>query len=161
MGALLLLALQVGAPVITASADRDSVSVGEEIKLTVTVAASGKEPVQVDVPAFDGFDLVERTEHSQISGGAAPRRITEVVLTLRAARSGTWLLGPIVARQGTTEIRTDGPEIEVAEGGAAALLALNQRVRELVARAPPPKPGTVGLSVMLSSDLYGDRKSVV
>ncbi len=163
VAALLLLALQGDAPAITASADHDSASVGEEIKLTITVAASGKAPVQVDVPAFDGFDLIERTEHSQISGGAAPRRITEVVLTLRAARAGTWLLGPIVARQGTTEIRTDGPEIEVAEGGAAALLALNQRVRELVARAPPPKPGTVGLSVMLSSDSVrvGEQVDVV
>lgn len=151
-GALLLLWLQGQSPVITASADRDSATVGEQIKLTVTVAASGRAPVQVDVPAFDGFDLVERKEHSQVAGGAAPRRITEVVLTLRATRAGTWLLGPIVARQGATEVRTDGPEIEVAEGGAAALLALNQRVRELVARAPPPRPGAVGLSILLSSD---------
>ncbi len=160
---LLLVQGQTQAPAITASADRDSVSVGEELALTITVAASGSEPVQVDVPAFDGFDLVKRTEHTQLSGGAAPRRITEVVLTLKAVRAGTWLLGPIIARQGYAEVRDDGPEIEVAEGGAAALLAFNQRVRELVARAPPPKPGSVGLSVLLSSDTVrvGEQVDVV
>jgi hypothetical protein len=54
--------------------------------------------------------------------------------------------------------------VEVQENAAAGMLALNPRLRDLVARAPPPRQaGQVGLSVILSQDsvLVGQQVDVL
>lgn len=156
--------LQQDVPRLTASVDRDKVNVGEEVVLALAVSAAGTDPVRVEVPDFAGFVVVGRAERTSVSTGAVARRTTEVELTLRARTAGRHVLGPLVARQGDREVRLAGPEVEVTESGAAALLALNPRIRDILSRAPPPpRPGQVALSVLLSSDTVavGEQVDVV
>ncbi len=164
MTALLLLALlQAQDPVLQVSVDRDRVNVGDEVVLTVVATSHGLAAVRVELPALDGFTLLSRGERTQVGIGADPVRELTYELRLRAVRAGTWQLGPVRATQGTTVVTADGPEVEVTESPAAGLLALNPRVRDLVARAPPPKPGKVTLAVLVSQDSVrvGEQVDVV
>lgn len=162
MSALLLLALlQAPAPTVTVTTDRTRMAVGEELVLTVTVVGAAAPPIRIELPSFPGFVVVSRAERSDLS--SVVRSLT-LEVRLRATRAGNVGLGPVRVVQGDAEVLADGPDVEVQESAASGLLALNPRLRTLVARAPPPRRGgAVGLAVLLSDDtvLVGQQVDVL
>jgi hypothetical protein len=165
MLALLLLQLQQGPGLtLTATVDRPRLNVGEEVVLTIVAGGRTADAVQFDLPAFSGFSLVSRSESSEVTLGLERARVSTLELRLRAVRAGSYAFGPIRAQQGTTQMSIDGPDVDVTENAAAGMVALNPRVRDLVARAPPPRPGSgASVQVVLSRDtvLVGEQVDVL
>jgi hypothetical protein len=150
LGLLLLLQLQAPAPSLSAEVDRTRLAVGEELTLTIAASGAGSSPIRLELPSFDGFATTSRAEQSSVLPGA---RSVVLELRLRALRAGGFALGPLRAVQGGADVMIDGPDVDVQESAVRALLALNPRLRDLVARAPlPRRPGQVGLVVVLSAD---------
>ncbi|MFL5519544.1 MAG: BatD family protein [Gemmatimonadales bacterium] len=157
----LLVLLQLQAPTLTATVSRDRIGVNDEIEFVVTATGSPGEAIRISLPPLTGFNVIERAERADVLPG-----LRSVVLTLRlkATRAGSYGLGPIRAIQGQLEASIDGPDVDVQENAAAGMLALNPRLRDLVARAPPPRrSGQVGLTVLLSQDsvLVGQQIDVL
>ena len=117
----LLLLLQVQAPVLAAEVNRDRIGVNDVIELTITATGAPDEPIRIDLPPLTGFNVIERTERSDVLPGL---RSTVLSLRLRATRAGSYGLGPIRAVQGQLETSIDGPDVEVQENAAAGMLAL-------------------------------------
>ena len=164
MLALLLLLQQSPGLTLTAAVDRPRLNVGEEVVLTIVAGGRTADAVQFDLPAFSGFALISRSESSEVSLGVERARLSTLELRLRAVRAGSYAFGPIRVQQGTTQASIDGPDVEVTENAAAGMVALNPRVRDLVARAPPPRPGSgASVQVVLSRDtvLVGEQVDVL
>jgi hypothetical protein len=157
---LLLQLVQDPGLVLNASVDKARLTVGEEVVLTVVAGGLTADAVDIALPDFAGFTVVSRTERSDVTLGVSRSRVVTLELRLRALKAGNYAFGPIRAQQGQAAGSIDGPDIEVTESAAAGMLALNPRVRELVARAPPPRAaGRVGLSVEVTRDtvLVGEQ----
>lgn len=164
MLALLLLLQQGTGLTLTAAVDRPRLNVGEEVVLTIVAGGKTADAVQFDLPAFSGFALVSRSEVSEVTMGVERARISTLELRLRAVRAGSYAFGPIRVQQGTVQASIDGPDVEVTENAAAGMVALNPRVRDLVARAPPPKAGSgASVQVVMSGDtvLVGEQVDVL
>ncbi len=164
MLALLLLLQQGPAVTLTATVDRPRLNVGEEVVLTIVAGGYTADAVQFDLPAFSGFALMSRSETSEVNLGVERARVTTLELRLRAVRAGSYAFGPIRVQQGANQASIDGPDVEVTENAAAGMVALNPRVRDLVARAPPPKSGSgASVQVVLSRDtvLVGEQVDVL
>ncbi len=164
MLALLLLLQQGPGLTLTATVDRPRLNVGEEVVLTIVAGGRTADAVQWDLPAFSGFALMSRSEASEVTLGVERARISTLELRLRAVRAGSYAFGPIRAQQGTIQASIDGPDVEVTENAAAGMVALNPRVRDLVARAPPPKAGSgASVQVVLSRDtvMVGEQVDVL
>ena len=163
---MLLAALQgqSGPPRVEASIDRNRVEVGEEFTYTVHASAESTEPMEVLLAPLTGFEIVSRSEATQVTAGAAPSRTTTVSVQLRALRPGTWLLAPAVARQGSLSGESDRLRITVLTGSTSGATALSPRVRALLERARPPTPDQpVAVSLLLSdqSVRVGEQVDVV
>ena len=164
MLALLLLLHQGPGLTLTATVDRPRLNVGEDVVLTIVAGGRTADAVQFDLPAFSGFALISRSESSEVTLGVERARISTLELRLRAVRAGSYAFGPIRVQQGTTQATIDGPDVEVTENAAAGMVALNPRVRDLVARAPPPPVGSgASVQVVLSRDsvLVGEQVDVL
>ncbi len=164
MLALLLLLQQGPGLTLTATVDRPRLNVGEDVVLTIVGGGRTADAVQFDLPAFSGFALISRSESSEVTFGVERARITTLELRLRAVRAGSYAFGPIRIQQGTAQASIDGPDVEVTENAAAGMVALNPRVRDLVARAPPPRTGSgASVQVVLSRDtvLVGEQVDVL
>ena len=164
MLALLLLLQQGPGMTLTAAVDRPRLNVGEEVVLTIVAGGRTADAVQFDLPAFSGFALISRSESSEVSLGVERARISTLELRLRAVRAGSYAFGPIRVQQGTIQASIDGPDVEVTENAAAGMVALNPRVRDLVARAPPPRAGSgATVQVVMSRDtvLVGEQVDVL
>lgn len=164
MLALLLLLQQAPGLTLTAAVDRPRLNVGEEVVLTIVAGGRTADAVQFDLPAFSGFALISRSESSEVSLGVERARISTLELRLRAVRAGSYAFGPIRVQQGTIQASIDGPDVEVTENAAAGMVALNPRVRDLVARAPPPRAGSgASVQVVMSRDtvLVGEQVDVL
>ena len=100
-------ALEIGA-----SVDRQTVSRGDTVVLTIRVTARGNEPVRILNPALVGLELVETRESSrvQLVAGVA-QRVTERVARLVAATSGRASVGGLRAEQGSRAV--EAPSITV------------------------------------------------
>ena len=162
---VLLLLLQQGPGLaLTATVDRPRLNVGEEVVLTIVAGGRTADAVQFDLPAFSGFALISRSETSEVTMGVERARVSTLELQLRAVRAGSYAFGPIRVQQGTSQASIDGPDVEVTENAAAGMVALNPRVRDLVARAPPPRQGSgASVQVVLSRDtvLVGEQVDVL
>ena len=165
IGALAFLLLQAAAPpVVRVTVDRDRVTVGEEIVLSVRAVSRSQEPMQVTMPPLDGFEIVARSERTEVSLAGAASRATTLEIRLRALRTGTWRLGPVTARQGSAVGRAPEIPVSVVAGGTAAAVGISPRLQALIERAPPPRrPGEAALTLVLSSDtvFIGDQVDVV
>lgn len=164
MLALLLLLQQAPGMTLTATVDRPRLNVGEEVVLTIVAGGRTADAVQFDLPPFSGFALISRGESSEVTVGVERARVSTLELRLRAVRAGSYAFGPIRVQQGATQASIDGPDVEVTENAAAGMVALNPRVRDLVARAPPPKAGSgASVQVVLSRDtvLVGEQVDVL
>lgn len=167
VGSVLLLAfgLQAQPPQITASVDRYTLAVGEELLLTIRASTrSDVPPLQIQVPYLDGFELISRSERTEVAFDPAPKRTTVVQIRLRASRIGILALGPTYALQGPHRVEAGEIEVEVVDAKGATAAALNPRVARVLNRGPPRNlNGEVGLLVRLSSNtvFVGEQVDVV
>ena len=161
---LALLLLQSG-PSLSASVDRDRVAVGDEVVLSVRAVSHSLEPLQVTLAPMNGFEIIGRSEQTEVSMTNGPSRTTTLEVQLRALRPGVWALGPVRARQGQEILQTGALKVTVAAGpGTSTATTLSPRVRRVLERAPPPsRPGKAAVSVLTSDDTVyvGEQVDVV
>jgi hypothetical protein len=162
---LLALLLLQGGPSLTASVDRDQVAVGDEVVLSVRAVSHSVEPLQVTLAPMNGFEIIGRSEQTEVSMTNGPSRTTTLEVQLRALRPGVWALGPVRARQGQQILQTGALKVTVATGpGTSTATTLSPRVRRVLERAPPPsRPGKAAVSVLASADTVyvGEQVDVV
>ncbi|MGE0353008.1 MAG: hypothetical protein AB7I33_03550 [Gemmatimonadales bacterium] len=155
---LLLLAAQQQAPKLSAdmSVDRDRISVGEEVILTIRARGTARVPIQINLPPIGGLELEARSERSEVAAPPSLVRTTILEWRLRGSTPGKWRIGPARVRQGSATVEADPIEVEVVgqPGVTASSPAptTNPRVERMLARASPPSTGEkASVSILLSS----------
>jgi len=166
VGALLLaVGMQAEPPRISASVDRATLAVGEELILTIrTSTRSDIPPLYVQVPMLDGFELISRSERTEVAFDPTPLRSSVIQIRLRATRVGFLTIGSAFALQGPHRVETGDIEVEVIDAKGAVAATLNPRVARVLNRGPPRGlGGKVALQVLLSSDtvLVGEQVDMV
>lgn len=149
---LSLLLLQAQGPEVRISADRQHLSVGDELTVEITATSRSLAPMQVQVPTLIGFELAGRSERTEVSQFGGANRTTTLELRLHALRPGRWTIGPVRAVQGSTSVLAGPLAIQVDEQPAAQQVATNPMLRRLLERAlPPSRPGDPAVSLVVSS----------
>jgi hypothetical protein len=163
VASLLLFTLLQGAPELHVSIDQDHVSVGEEILFTVRAVSHSSEPMDLSVAPLNGFEIISRSERTEVSFGAGPTRTTVLEIRLRAVRPGRWQIGPARAAQGREVTEAAAIVVDVQPNAAAAAPALNPRLKTLLERAPPPPRGKAAVALVVSADSVsvGEQVDVV
>ncbi|NNG15818.1 MAG: hypothetical protein HKM89_04995 [Gemmatimonadales bacterium] len=166
-GVLLMVASlqQSPPPQMSASVDRYTLALGEELLLTIRATTrSDIPPLAVQVPYLDGFELISRSERTEVAFDPDPTRSTVIHIRLRPTRVGLVTIGSAVALQGPHRVETGEIEVEVVDAAGALATTLNPRVARVLNRGPPRNlTGDVALVVLLSSDtvLVGEQVDVV
>ncbi|HYC31371.1 MAG TPA: BatD family protein, partial [Gemmatimonadales bacterium] len=150
-------------PLLEASVDADQVSVGEELTYVLRAVSHSQVPMHVTIAPFNGLEIVARSERSEVSLGTDPTRTTVVEVRLRAARPGRWQLGPARAVQGRDTVEASALIVDVLANRSATASALNPRLRRLLERADPPRPGEASVDLIVSADSVrvGEQVDVV
>ena len=160
---LLAFAFLQGAPELHVSVDQDRVSIGEELLYTVQAVSRSSEPLDISIAPLNGFQVVSRTERTEVSFSGGPIRTTILKLRLRAIRPGRWQLGPARAGQGREVTEAAALVVDVEPSAAAAAPALNPRLRMLLEQAPLPPRGKAAVALVVSADsvTVGEQVDVV
>ncbi|HEX9165093.1 MAG TPA: hypothetical protein VF862_04240 [Gemmatimonadales bacterium] len=147
---------------ISAEVDRDRIGIGEALTYTVRVLVEPGLPVQITPGPLDGFSLIGRAERREPGTTPGGAELLVLELRLRAQRAGLWRVGGVRFEQGIRAAIS--PEIEVAvEAGRAPAPSVGPRVQRMLARATPPAPGEVAVSLLVSDSLVvvGQQVDVV
>ncbi len=149
---LALVLQQARGPQVILGVDHDRVSPGDVVVLTIRVTSDLSDPIAVELPRLDGFELESRSERTEVATGTPGGRSTFLELKLRAVTPGEWRLGPVNARQGVAYAQGDAITITIEGGTPPAVTAsLSPRLARIIARAPPPAGlDKAGISVALS-----------
>ena len=164
MIAIVLLALlQAGPPEIHVSVDQDRVSVGDELVYTARAVSRSSEPMSLTIAPFNGFEIVSRSERTEVSLSPGPIRTTVLEVRLRALRPGRWQIGPARATQGNETTEAAALVVDVEPSAAVAATTLNPRLRSLLERTPPPPRGKAAVALVVSADTarVGEQVDVV
>lgn len=163
MIALLFAFLQAAGPELHVSVDQDRVSVGEELVYTVRAVSHSSEPMDLSIAPVNGFEIVSRSERTEVSFSGGPTRTTVVEMRLRALRPGRWQVGPARAAQGREVAEAAAIVVDVEASPSAAATALNPKLRSLLERAPPPPRGKAAVALLVSADTVtvGEQIDVV
>ena len=164
MIALVLLALlQVGPPELHVSVDQDRVSVGDELVYTARAVSQSSEPMSLTIAPFNGFEIVSRSERTEVSLSGGAIRTTVLEVRLRALRPGRWQIGPARATQGKEMAEAAALVVDVEPSAAVAATTLNPRLRSLLERTPPPPGGKAAVALVVSADMVrvGQQVDVV
>ncbi len=149
------LLLQVRPLGVHMQVDRSRVNLGEEVLLTIEATSSQTDPIQLQLPALGGLELLSRSERTEVAPRANPARRTTWELRLRASTVGRWRIGPARVRQAGNSAEADPVNVEVRGSAAPASTPpeLNPRLQRLLARAPPP-PGRdeAAVAIVASAD---------
>lgn len=138
-------------PRVSLSLDRERVSVGDTLVLTIEVESSGGAPVQIGEPALSGLVLLNQRESSRVNVvDTVISRRTSRVLTLRAVRTGTAAVGPVQVRQGSAIV--EAPRLTVEVVGEAAAVDLPPYLRSIIETAPPPPEAEVAVVILPARD---------
>jgi tetratricopeptide (TPR) repeat protein len=162
--ALLLLALlQSGPPELHVSVDQDRISVGDELVYTARAVSQSSEPMTLTIAPFNGFEIVSRSERTEVSLSGGPTRATVLEIRLRALRPGRWQIGPARATQGSEMAEAAALVVDVEPSAAVAATTLNPRLRSLLERTPPPPRGKAAVALVVSADTVrvGEQVDVV
>ena len=159
---LLLLSIVLQQPQVVVQTDRDEVTVGGLVSVTIVVSTSGADPVTIDDPDLQGLEVVDQRQQTRVSmQDDLPRRVTTRELSLRAIEAGTARIGPVRVRQGGQVVESAPIPIAVHALEAAPTIELSPRIRDLLASAVPPalQESDVGLTVLRSADsvLVGEQ----
>ena len=160
---LLFTLLQAPEPELHVSVDQDRIAVGEEIVYTVRAVSRSSEPMSVTVAPLNGFEIVARSERTEVSFSGGPTRTTLLEIRLRAVRPGRWQVGPARVVQGNATTEAAGVTVDVEPNAAVSAAALNPRLRSLLTRTPPPPRGKAGVALIVSADTVqvGEQVDVV
>ena len=160
---VVFLALLQGAPELHVSVDEDHVAVGEEILYTIQAVSHSSEPMDLTVAPLNGFEIISRSERTEVSFSSGPTRTTVLEMRLRAVRPGRWQIGPARAAQGRLVTEAAAIVVDVQPNPVAAAPALNPRLRTLLERAPPPPRGKAAVALVVSADSIsvGEQVDVV
>jgi hypothetical protein len=163
VAAFLLLALQHGGPELRASVDRDRVPVGEEVLYTLQAVSGSSEPISLTLAPLNGFEIISRSERTEVAFSGGPTRTTTLEIRLRALRPGRWQIGPARAFQGRQVAEAAAVIVDVEPSGAVAGPAINPRLRALLDRAPPPPRGKAAVALVVSAETVsvGEQVDVV
>ena len=164
MIALLLLALlQSGPPELHVSVDQDRLSVGDELVYTARAVSHSSEPLSLTIAPVNGFELVSRSERTEVSLSGGPTRTTVLEIRLRALRPGRWQVGPARAVQGSEAVEAAALVVDVGASAAVAATTLNPRLRSLLERTPLPPRGKAAVALVVSADTVrvGEQVDVV
>jgi hypothetical protein len=160
---VLICALAQSAPELQVSVDRDRPTVGEEVLYTIRAVSRSSEPMDLSIAPLNGFEIVSRSERTEVSFSGGPTRTTVLEIRLRALRPGRWQIGPARASQGRKVTEAAAVIVDVEPGPVAATPALNPRLRSVMDRAPPPPRGKAGVTLIVSADSVnvGEQVDVV
>lgn len=160
---LLVLVLQLGPPELHVSVDHDRVSVGDELVYTARAVSQSSEPMNLTLAPFIGFEIVSRSERTEVSLSGGPIRTTVLEVRLRALRPGRWRVGPARVTQGRETAEAAALVVEVEPNAAVAATTLNPRLRSLLERTPPPPRGKAAVALVVSADTVrvGEQVDVV
>jgi len=136
VAAILAFGLAVQQAQATVQVDRTDVPVGGIVTLTLSVRASASVPIEITEPAFDGFEVVDRRDRSQVSVEEGVR-VTIRDIRLRAARPGQLAIPAFRIQQEGSAVESTPIAITVT-GSVAVPPVLTPRVRAIVQRAVPP-----------------------
>ena len=163
MIAHLLFALQAAAPELHVDVDQDRVSVGEEIVYTVRAVSRSSDPMSVTVAPFNGFEIVARSERTEVSLSGRAIRTTLLEMRLRAVRPGRWQVGPARVTQEGRVTEASAVTVDVEPNASVAAATMNPRLRSLLERTPPPPRGKAGVALIVSADSVrvGEQVDVV
>jgi len=155
LGALLVMQ---GAEV-TATVDRTHLRVGEELMLTIRAQTRAADPVEIMLPALNGFAIVGSRDMTEVSidvaAGGRSVRTTVRELQLRAQQPGALLIGPVRARQGASVVATDPILVTIDSAADRTTLTLSPLARSLLESTPPPvsrRSDRVALTMLVPSD---------
>jgi hypothetical protein len=163
IGYLLLALLQTSAPELHVSVDQDRLSVGEELLYTVRAVSRSSEPMSLTVAPLNGFEVIARSERTEVSFSNGPTRTTLLEIRLRALRPGRWQVGPARVVQGGVMNEASAVTVDVEPNATVAGAALNPQLRALLERTPPPPRGKAGVALVVSADTVrvGEQVDVV
>ncbi len=164
MSALLLLTLlQAQAPELHVSVDQDRIGVGEELLYTVRAVSRSSEPITLTLAPFNGFEIISRSERTEVSFSGGPTRTTVLEVHLRALRPGRWQVGPARAAQGQETTEASALVVDVEPNAVGVASTLNPRLRSLLERTPPPPRGKAAVALVVSADTVtvGEQVDVV
>ncbi len=142
---------------VTASVDRSRLRVGEELMLTIRAHTRAADPVEIMLPALNGFAIVGSRDMTEvaISGASGSIRTTVRELQLRAQQPGALLIGPVRARQGVSVVATDPILVTVDSAADRTTLSLSPLARALLESTPAPvsrRADRVALTMLVPSD---------
>jgi oxygen tolerance protein BatD len=160
---LLLAILQGPGPELHVSVDQDRVSVGQELVYTVRALSRSPDPMDLSITPVNGFEIIARSERTEVSFSGGPTRTTVLEIRLRAVRAGRWPIGPARAVQGRQVAEASALVVDVDPNAAAVAPAMNPRLRALLERAPSPPRGKAAVALLVSADSVnvGEQVDVV
>jgi len=161
---LLALLFAQQSPQATVQVDRTEVTVGGIVTLTLTVRAAASVPVQIEEPAFPGFEVVDRRDRSQVAVDEGVRTTVRDI-RIRARRPGTVTIRPFRVREENRTIESAAITLTVS-GAVPEPPALGARVRAIVQRArpvPAADSDAVVVAVLPSADtvMLGEQVDLV
>jgi hypothetical protein len=103
---------------VTASVDRQRVSVDESLTLTVAVSGANVQGMsKPKLPSLDGFDVMGTSSSSNISWiNGRVSTTQEYRYTLMPRSVGTFTIDPVEVRVGRKTVRTEPIRVEVVQG---------------------------------------------
>ena len=121
---LLVLAIPLEAAEVSASLDRDSAQVGDNVVLTVIATGAVRSVPELELSNletdFDVYSMGQSTNVSIVNGKMTSETSRQFVLIPK--RAGTYTIGPLSVRLGKDEMQTQPLRLTVSAG------------------APPPSP---------------------
>ena len=155
--------LQSAPPELQVTIDQDRVVVGEELVYTVRAVSRSSEPIALTLAPFNGFEIVARSERTEVSFSGGPTRTTVLEVRLRALRPGRWPIGPTRAEQGGQAAESSALTVDVEPSAAVVATAMNPRLRSLLEQTPPPPRGKAAVALVVSADSVriGEQVDVV
>lgn len=155
--------VQTQALQLSTALDRNRGGVGEEFVLTIKAIGHSTAPFRVDLPTFDGFAVVDRSERTDVVVGT--REITRAFtleLRLRAEQVGTWTISPIRVEQGTASAFSSEETVTVTSASGVAG-GINPDLLGLIPRVPPPRTGQPSVFTVVSDTrvFAGDQVNVL
>jgi hypothetical protein len=150
----------------SAAVDRTELEVGQELVLTLTIAATATQPVRIFNPTFSGFEVQGTTEFREVNvGDSAMTRVMRREIRLKPTQAGTLTIGSVRIAVGQTVATTDPLDITVRPATSVLAPALLPHVRRLIEQREPPgtSPDEVLVEVLTMRDtvMVGDQLDLI
>jgi cytochrome c-type biogenesis protein CcmH/NrfG len=160
---ILAVLFQTSPPKLYVSVDQDRISVGQEVVYTVRAVSHSQEPMSLSISPINGFEIIARSERTEVSFSGGPIRTAVLEVRLRALRPGRWQIGPARVEQGREAAEADPIIVDVEPSAAMAATTLNPRLHSLLQRTPPPPRGKAAVALVVSADTVrvGEQVDVV